>query len=102
MVHNPLYMSEYSTIDPELEEMIRENNELLHKIHGSQVRSRIYKFVYVAIIVVLAVMSYLAIRPYLEQVRSLYGQVQSNAETVQGVGEQLQQSDIEGILDLLR
>lgn len=87
-------------MDPEIEELVRENNEILRKMQRAQVRGKVYRALYWIIIIVMAVAAFYFIQPYVESVRNAYDTYESarqNAE--EGT---FSESDLSNILETIR
>lgn len=59
-------------MDNEVEKLVRENNEILHKMQRAQVRGKVYRAIYWIIITVLAIAAFYFIQPYVKSVQTAY------------------------------
>lgn len=74
-------------MDRDIERLVQENNELLHKLYRSQVRGRILRTLYWVAIIILALVAFYFIQPYVEQVQGVYTDVRDTAEQVKSIEE---------------
>ena len=81
----------------ELLELTRDNNKILHKMKRSLVWNRVFKFIYLIIILGVTFGSYYLVQPYLDGVLGAYSSLLGGAEQVQQVGSSL--PDISKILE---
>ena len=56
----------------EIERLARKNNSMLRSMHSAQRRGVIFRLFHWAVIIVLAVIAYLYIEPYIERFEELY------------------------------
>ncbi|MGM0628804.1 MAG: hypothetical protein ACQESA_00030 [Patescibacteria group bacterium] len=73
----------------EIHELARENNEMLRKLYSAQRRSLMFTFFYWAVIVVLAVIAYIYIEPYLDRLEDLYTTAQEASKEAREAFERL-------------
>jgi hypothetical protein len=66
-------------------ELARDNNKMLHKMRKSMIWSRVFKIIYLVIILGVTFGAYYFIQPYLEGVLGAY-------QSVLGAGEQINQA----------
>ncbi|MGM0482473.1 MAG: hypothetical protein ACQEP6_01245 [Patescibacteria group bacterium] len=71
----------------EIRELARENNKMLRKLYSAQRRSLIFTLFYWAVIVVLAVIAYIYIEPYLDRLEDLYTTAHEASKEAQEVLE---------------
>jgi len=76
----------------ELKELVRrsislseDNNKMLHSMRRSAWVSRFMRLIWIAIIVVASVYSYLYFQPYIDQILTLYGNIQDLQQKAQGL-----------------
>ena len=82
--------------DREIAKILRENNKLLRENHQMLKRLQrfqrwaiIRRFLYIALLVAIAVGGYYYVQPYLERVSETYNQVLSGFETAQNANEKV-------------
>ncbi|MFP4539665.1 MAG: hypothetical protein ACLFNN_01860 [Candidatus Paceibacterota bacterium] len=79
-------------------ELVRENNKMLRQMRDAQRRAGLFKILYWLIIVGVAVVAYLYIEPYLDDLESLYTEAQNASaraiETFEMVSEEAKKSDL--------
>lgn len=66
----------------ETAELSRENNKMLHQLHRSLVWGRIWHITYWVIIIGASIGAFYFIQPYIESLKSLYGQVQDTQSNI--------------------
>ncbi len=76
----------------EMFEMIKENNQILHKLHRIQRRAHFFRIVYWLIMIGLALGAYYYIQPYLNQIVDLYNQGANGFHSLQNLQDQFSQS----------
>jgi len=83
-------------MDPEEKELLeehskllKENNELLHKIHSSRRLSRIFEIGYWIIIIGTAFGAFYFVQPYIESVLKVYKSGAYNLNTVENITHKL-------------
>ena len=69
--------------------LAEENNEMLHSLRRAQRLSTTMRGIYWAVILALSFGAYYFIQPYVENMLSLYSQVQENVNAVQDVSGSL-------------
>ena len=72
-------------------EMVKENNQILHKLHRAQKRAIFFRVLYWIIMIALALGAYYYIQPYLNQVVALYDQGTSGFQSFQNLQDQFSQ-----------
>jgi len=75
--------------EKKLLELVKENNEILHKMRRSLFWGRVFKAVYLIIILGVTFGAYYFIQPYLEGVLGTYQSVLGGEGQVPGVGSSL-------------
>lgn len=73
----------------EIYELTRKNNDLLRKMYFAQRRSAILGLLHWVIIIVMAVIAYIYIEPYIEGLEDLYTAAQQASENAQEALERL-------------
>ena len=86
-------MSEEGGKIDEIYKLVRKNNKMVKGMYDAQKRAQMFRLIYWIVIVVLAVMAYLYIEPYIEQTEELYTSAREVFEKMQDVLEKLPSSD---------
>ncbi len=81
-------------MDPQIEELkelvrqnitlTQENNKMLHSIRRSALVSRLMRLLWIAVIVGASFYSYIYFQPYINQILTLYGDIQGLQQKAQG------------------
>ncbi len=67
----------------EIHKLVRKNYSMTKKMYDAQRRASIFGVLNWAIIIVLAVIAYIYIEPYITQLESMYGAVNEASERIQ-------------------
>jgi len=76
--------------DPQIKEILRdiqektqENNDLLKKMHRSQIWGRVFRIIYWVIIIGVAIGAYYFIEPYITAVWNTYQSISTGVDSIQ-------------------
>lgn len=72
--------------------MCEENREILRSIQRGRRWATVYRIAYWMVIVILSVVAYGAIQPYLTMMQDAYSGLQENINQVKGAGNTLQET----------
>ncbi len=90
-------------IEKKLDELLvltGENNKMLHKMRKAQQRANVTRILYWIVIIGLALGATYYIKPYINQVLSIYSEGASSLNTVQDLGGKIP-TDLNALRDLL-
>jgi len=73
----------------DLNELVRENNKLLKKMHRASVWGRIFRLVYWVIIIGVMLGTYYYLQPFVDGLLTAYQTLISGVESIQDVGSSL-------------
>lgn len=72
-------------MNPEIEQLIRENNKMLKSLHRSMQTGRVMKAIYWLIILTLGIAAYMYIQPYIDTLLQTYGLIQDQSGQLQTI-----------------
>ena len=81
----------------ELKELVRQNtaisqetNKIVRSLHRASVWGRVFKFIWIGLIVAVSIGAFVYLGPYIEQFQMLYNQAQDALQQAQQFGNQFQ------------
>lgn len=64
----------------EVHKLVKKNNQMIRKMYDAQRRAAFFRLLYWMVIIILAVIAYISIEPYIDQFEDLYTKVHSTSE----------------------
>ncbi len=69
----------------EIHKLVKKNNRMIKRMYDAQRRASFFRFLDWIIIVILAVIAYIYIEPYIGQLEDMYTKVQGTLEEIPGL-----------------